>query len=397
MLLKLLQRLSFEVNAKTLFLTGLNLCLKNAVNLLRFERRQRLQQQFFPGFVIVSLTTRCNLRCQGCWVTSSTALDMSLEMARHIVRDSIRKGSYYFGLVGGEPLTWPHLFTLIEEFPQAYFQVFTNGTLLTHEVARRMRRCGNVTPLISMEGLAEESDRRRNGSGVFNSALLALENCRRSRLLTGVACSVCRSNFGEMVNDDLIKQLIELGVHYLWYYIYRPVGTNPHPENALDKGQIKELRRFIVDSRIKHPIGIIDAYWDADGKAICPGAIGLSHHISPDGYIEFCPPLQFAFSQVSTKKSVGAAFAADRSLELLRRKIAARTRGCIILNDPALLQQWLEELDAIDSSGRNSAMNELKNMCAKPCHDLGDEAIPEKSRFYRIAKRFSFFGFSAYG
>lgn len=397
MILQLLSRLFKEVSPKALRRLMINLMYKNALNLLRFERRQRLKQPFFPGFVILSVTTRCNLSCEGCWVTSSSKIDMSLDLARNIVSDSIKNGSYYFGLVGGEPLTWPHLFTLIEEFPQAYFQIFTNGTLLTPEIAQRMRNCGNLTPLISIEGLAKESDRRRKGANVYNSALQAIENCRRNRLLIGVACSVCRSNFDEMVNDDLIRQLINNGVHYLWYYIYRPVGENPNPENALDREQILKLRRFIVEARLKHAIGIIDAYWDADGKAICPGATGLSHHIAPNGNIEFCPPLQFAFCKASAKKSFAATIAADRQMGRLRERVAAKTRGCIILNDPAQLANWLAEMQAIDSSGRNSAMAELRQMCPRPCHDLGAESIPEKSWLYRLGKRFSFFGFSAYG
>jgi hypothetical protein len=34
-----------------------------------FERRQRKGQPFFPAFLMLSITSRCNLRCRGCWVT----------------------------------------------------------------------------------------------------------------------------------------------------------------------------------------------------------------------------------------------------------------------------------------------------------------------------------------
>ena len=29
-------------------------------------------------------------------------------------------------------------------------------------------------------------------------------------------------------------------------------------------------------------------------KPLCPAATGMSHHISPSGAVEFCPPLQMA-------------------------------------------------------------------------------------------------------
>ena len=46
--------------------------------------------------------------------------------------------------------------------------------------------------------------------------------------------------------------------------------------------------------RAKKPIVIVDAYYDGEGKALCPAATGISHHINPWGDIEPCPIVQFA-------------------------------------------------------------------------------------------------------
>ena len=59
------------------------------------------------------------------------------------------------------------LFDVLEAHPDAYFQVFTNGHFITEEVAKRLRKCGNVTPLISVEGSEIISDQRRGKEGVF--------------------------------------------------------------------------------------------------------------------------------------------------------------------------------------------------------------------------------------
>lgn len=397
MIARYMLRLLNEVSMRALLKVSLNLCFKNIINIARFERRQRLQQPFFPGFMIISLTTRCNLSCEGCWVTTESKTDLPYTSLRKVIEDSMRMGSTYFGLVGGEPLLYPHLFQIFEDFPGAYFQVFTNGTLLTDDIARKFQRYGNVTPLISIEGLEDESDRRRNGHGVYMSALTALENCRRHKLLVGVASSVCQGNYDDLVKDSFIEGLIERGAHYLWYYIYRPVGARPHPERALNKEQIVGLRKFMVEARPRHPIGIIDTYWDADGKAVCPGAMGLSHHLNPEGFVEFCPPFQFSFDRLADKGSLVELMNNADKLEQLRQMIAEETRGCILLNNPEKLYAWLNQLQAIDSSGRNSAYAELEAMRAVPCHHIADCEIPEKSLIYRIAKRLSFFGFSAYG
>ena len=52
--------------------------------------------------------------------------------------------------------------------------------------------------------------------------------------------------------------------------------------------------------RAKKPIVIVDAYYDGEGKALCPAATGISHHINPWGDIEPCPIVQF------TKESIHA-------------------------------------------------------------------------------------------
>ena len=53
-----------------------------------------------------------------------------------------------------------------------------------------------------------------------------------------------------------------------------------------------------MDMRNRKPIGLIDAYWDDKGEALCPAATGISHHISPFGDVEPCPIIQFANEKI---------------------------------------------------------------------------------------------------
>ena len=81
-----------------------------------------------------------------------------------IIQESKRHGSKFFGILGGEPLLYNGLISIFQKHHDCYFQLFTNATLLTDDVARQLRKAGNVTPLISIEGLEDESDRRRHGN-----------------------------------------------------------------------------------------------------------------------------------------------------------------------------------------------------------------------------------------
>jgi MoaA/NifB/PqqE/SkfB family radical SAM enzyme len=289
------------------------------------------------------------------------------------------------------------LFELIGRHPDCYFQVFTNGTLLTDEVAREMRRLGNVTPLISVEGRERVSDERRGGQQVYQRTIQGLEHCRKHRLITGVATSVCRSNIDDLVSDAFVHELAGRGAHYLWYYVYRPVGPDPSPQLALSVDEILRLRKFIVEVRARAPIMIIDAYWDHEGKALCPAAVGISHHINPAGDIEPCPVVQFARDNVGDGRNLAELFGQSEFLKAFRAKIAETTRGCILLDRPEALKAFLVQQGARDTSGRGTGLAELSAMIARPGHHLPGQEIPEKHWAYRFAKKHWFFGFGAYG
>jgi MoaA/NifB/PqqE/SkfB family radical SAM enzyme len=363
----------------------------------RFERRKK-KGQHFPAFMFISVTNRCNLSCQGCWVTpTQPPQDMDLETLDALVAECGRHGSHFFGILGGEPLLHKGLFDFFERHPDSYFLLFTNGSFLDDDAAAALARAGNVTPLISIEGLEEVSDVRRGGKQVYSKALAALEACRKHRLVTGVATSVCRSNQADLASGEFVRRVADMGAHYLWYYIYRPVGPQPTPELALDADEIHALRRFIVDIRQTAPLAVVDAYWDHQGKALCPAVTGIAHHVGPSGAIEVCPPIQFACDTLASGKDLAVLIEDSAFLKAFRTTMAEQTRGCILLDDPAALHDFMQAQNAQDSSGRGTAYDELAAMTPRASHHQPGKEIPERSWAYRLAKKFWFFGFGAYG
>ncbi len=394
MLLDLAKRMVLETDPRLLGKFVWNFGLKGVRASRRFCRPGG---DAFPAFLFISVTTRCNLRCQGCWVgCSGRGADLDAPTLDRILRESKRRGNFFYGILGGEPLLHPDLWAVLERHPDCYFQVFTNGTLLTDEVARTMRRLGNVTPLVSIEGAEGVSDERRGGRGVLRRTLDGLDACRRHRLITGVATSVCRSNIDDLVTDRFLRSLVERGVHYLWYYIYRPVGPDPRPDLALEPDEIVRLRRFIVRQRSRSPLAIVDAYWDAEGRAVCPAAAGISCHINPMSDIEPCPPIQFAAENVHDNGDVYATVGGSAFLRGFRRFAAETTPGCVLLERPDLLERFVREQGARDTTGRGTGREELMAMRCRTSHNVPGAAIPETHWFYRFAKKHWYFGFGAY-
>ncbi len=397
MTFSLLSRFVREIDPRLLAKCGWNLGFGGMRSIRAFEKRRK-QGRFFPAFLFISVTSQCNLHCQGCWVTTAgPSQSLAPERLDDLIRQAKAQQCRFFGLLGGEPLLYPRLLEVISRHPDCYFQIFTNGTAITAELAAEMRRLGNITPLISLEGLEQVSDERRGGRHVFERSLQGLEHCRRARLLTGVATSVCKSNFNELVSEKFARDLIGRGVHYLWYYIYRPVGPKPCPELCLSSDEIVALRRFMVDLRPRIPLMLVDAYWDHEGRALCPAATGISHHINPMGDVEPCPPVQFARENVNETGNLKELIENSAFLAEFRKFSATETRGCVLLDCPDKLQHFLHSRQARDTSGRDSAYAELAAMTCRPGHHQPGKEIPEKHWAYRLAKKYWFFGFGAYG
>jgi MoaA/NifB/PqqE/SkfB family radical SAM enzyme len=397
MMLGYAARMMRETDMRLLWKFAWNCGFKGMRAVQRFEKR-KARGEHFPAFLFISITNHCNLKCQGCWVTpTSPPCHMSLQELEEIIKVSKRNGTYFFGILGGEPLLHPDCLELFGRHPECYFQLFTNGYFLNGEVAEQLRQLGNVTPLISWEGGESVADVRRGGRDVYQNTLTAMEHCHDKHLIYGVATSICQSNFDEFVCDAHIERLIELGAHYVWYYIYRPVGPNPTPDLALNDEQITRLREFLVDARLRFPIMIVDAYWDAEGKALCPAAVGISHHVSPRGDIEPCPPMQFARENMRDSDDLESLVSDSKFLSDFREFASETTRGCVLLESPEKLLTFMREHDAKDSSGRGTAYAELESMGCLPGHHQPGCEIPEKHWAYRFGKRHWFFGFGAYG
>jgi len=359
--------------------------------------KKRLKRgEHFPPFLFISIISGCQLRCQGCWVdVEAPSRRIDVDELNRIISDAKRHGNSYFGILGGEPFLHPQLFDLLAAHPDCYFQIFTNGHLIDDAVASELRKLGNASPLISVEGTEPVSDERRGRKNVLNKTLAGIEACRRHRLITGVATSVCQTNI-DLVSEAWLRRLIELGVHYAWFHTYRVVGPNSSPELALTPEQVLQVRRFVVEMRARLPLAIVDAYWDDEGQALCPMATGVSHHISPYGDVEPCPIIQFAKESIHEGPSFYETMTNSDFLRDFRETAARTTRGCIVLERPDLVRELVGRHAARDTTQRQTAFVELEKLTGRSSqHNPGHE-IPEEHWAYRFAKKHWFFGFGAY-
>ena len=396
MYLRMARRILFETDKRLLWKLAWNMGVKGGLSVQRYKNRLK-RGQGFPPFLYISVINSCNLRCQGCWVDVAAKQQIIDAAAmRKLINEAKAAGNVFFGIVGGEPFMHPNLLDILAEHPECYFQVFTNGHFITDEVAQRIRQLGNVTPLISVEGSEIVSDERRGRAGVLSKTMQGVENCLKNKVFTGVCTSVCKTNLDDLVTEKWVDRLIEMGVFYTWFHVYRPMGPEANEQLCLSPEEMLRIRKFVVEMRVKKPIVFVDAYYDHAGQALCPAATGISHHINPWGGIEPCPIVQFVTDSIHDEKKTLVEKFESPFLQDFRELARDTTRGCIVLERPDLLAALVTKHSAKDGTVRATAMAELNAMKVRPSQYNPTGAVPEKSWAYWIAKKLFFNDFAVY-
>ncbi|WP_145124303.1 radical SAM protein [Rosistilla oblonga] len=390
------KRLALETDKRLLWKLFWLMGIKGFRSVHKHKRRLK-RGEFFPPFLYMSVINSCNLRCQGCWVdVGAKQSRIEVEAANKTITQAKAMGNSFFGILGGEPFMHKDLMEIFRSHPDAYFQVFTNGHFITDEVAAELHRLGNVTPLISVEGSEIISDQRRGREGVLNQTMEGIKTALRHNLMVGVCTSVCQTNIDDLVNDAWVDRLIEMGVMYCWFHVYRPCGPDASPDLSLSSDQQRRVRQFVVDTRATKPIIVVDAYHDGAGNALCPAVTGFTHHIGPWGDIEPCPIIQLAAETIHDDRPLKDKFNESEFLRDFRHMTAQNTRGCVVMERPDILVQIAEKHGARDTTARGTAIEELKAMQPRRSQYVPGNEIPERNLAYRLAKKFCFSDFGAY-
>jgi len=183
-----------------------------------------------PWFLTISPTRFCNLKCTGCYANSSIANreKLSFETVDKIVSEKTDLwGSFFCVISGGEPFLWKDkgktIIDLAKKHQDNLFLVYTNGTLINKETARKLAKVGNITPAISVEGFEKETDERR-GKGTFKKIHQAMDNLNEFGVPFGISVTPTRKNCLLLTSEEFIKYFWTKGALYAWMFQLMPIG-----------------------------------------------------------------------------------------------------------------------------------------------------------------------------
>ncbi|MFX0117498.1 MAG: radical SAM/SPASM domain-containing protein [Candidatus Hodarchaeota archaeon] len=256
----------------------------------RTRKKWNNQGVWVPPFMAVSITSRCNLRCHGCYhhtKPQNFSNNMSTNQLKHLIAQAKEIGVSFILLLGGEPLARKDILAITQNFPEIIFPLLTNGIFLEERIIRILQKQQNVVPIISLEGPEQETDQRR-GQGVFKHNMKVMKLLKKSNLLFGTNMTVTRQNFDRILNKQFIMELIAKGCKVIGFLEYLPLleGT----ESLVITEEQRRKKRDAIISLRKNIQGVffIDLPGDEDYLGGCLSSGRGFLHVSPEGHLEPC-------------------------------------------------------------------------------------------------------------
>ena len=180
--------------------------------------------------VVWNSTKTCNLKCRHCYMSSDNKKyqnELTTQEAKSFIDDLADFHVPVLLFSGGEPLIRPDFFELAE-YAQAKGvrpTLSTNGTLITREVAQRIKDIGVGYVGISLDGLQNVNDQFRGVEGAFQKAMEGIQNCVAVGQRVGLRFTINHHNIQELENifDFIERENINRVCFY--HLVYSGRGT----------------------------------------------------------------------------------------------------------------------------------------------------------------------------
>lgn len=205
------------------------------------------------------ITRSCNLNCVHCRAAAERGpYPGELDTAKcfEILEQIARVGQPIVILTGGEPLLREDVFELAQHGTRLGLRMVmaTNGTLVTPEIAERIKSCGIKRVSVSIDGAsAEEHDQFRKVPGAFDASLESIEWLKKAGIEFQINTTVTRHNVHQI--RDILDLAVKLGAVAHHIFLLVPTGRAKEMVNQeIDALEYEKLLRWFYEMRNQVPL-----------------------------------------------------------------------------------------------------------------------------------------------
>jgi radical SAM protein with 4Fe4S-binding SPASM domain len=215
------------------------------------------------------ITEQCNRSCLHCYQEKDPAKDLEFSNLLEIIKqwkelllkwggaqgDASALG--HINVTGGEPFCRSDFFKLLEIFHENRqfftYAVLTNGSLITKETAKRLKKLGTEFVQVSMEGDHATHDSIR-GRGSFEETVSAIKNLASEKVKTYLSFTAHEGNYISFRHVARLAR--QYKIKKVWADRFVPFGQGAamkdrtlDPQKTVDFIRImdQERRRYILN------------------------------------------------------------------------------------------------------------------------------------------------------
>ena len=341
-----------------------------------------------PWVILLDPTSACNRKCKGCWSAEyGYKQSLTFDELNSIVNQGVAMGTHFYMFTGGEPLLRKKdLIKLCELHPDCAFLSYTNADLVDEEFCEEMKRVGNISLAISIEGTKDSNDARR-GEGSYDHVMKAMDLLKSKGCLFGISVCYTRANVDAVTSDEFVDLMISKGVRFAWYFNYMPVGSAAVEELIPTPEQRTHMYRWLRkmrNSKTGKPMFVIDFQNDAEYVGGCIAGGRNYFHINSAGDIEPCVFIHYSDSNIREQTLI----------EALKRPLFQaywhgqpfnnnHLRPCPMLENPQCLRKMVNETGA--KSTDLLAPEDVDTLCSR-CDKFAAEWAPVAQELWDSTK-----------
>ena len=264
------------------------------------SRRQVGAHPRLPLKGSLDLTYRCDNDCRHCWLrlpagSPEAPRELSFDEVRRIVDEARSMGCREWTISGGEPMLRPDFPEIFDHVTSrsAMYTLITNGTLITPEIARLMKRPG--AKLVSLYGAtAGVHDDITRTPGSFQALERGIDHLRTAGTGFTVQIVPMRANyhqFGDMVRlAESWSPEWRLGAAWLHLSANGDAARNREIlAQRLDPEDVARLDPLPVPGLVEPARGAVSCP-DPGGERLYADCLASrrSFHVDPYGGMSFC-------------------------------------------------------------------------------------------------------------
>jgi len=205
------------------------------------------------------VTRSCNLACAHCRASSLRgpyAGELTTDAGKRLLDEIASFATPIIILTGGEPLLRGDIFELAVYGTSKGLRMVlaTNGTLVTHDVAKKMIASGIKRVSVSIDGMnAASHDSFRKVRGAFADALKGIEVLKAAGMEFQINTTITRANLGEI--QGILDLAVRLGAAAHHIFLLVPTGRGKEmADQEISSADYEETLDWFYEVGLQCPI-----------------------------------------------------------------------------------------------------------------------------------------------